>query len=85
MTDIAERLDQKLKSLPPAMAASVERLIWDVLQVVESPLDGGPAPAFIGSDAHGTHIDTCLAMAAELDWSAFERPDQGVSEIRDDA
>ncbi len=80
MTNVAEHLDRKLKSLPPAQAASVERLVWDVLQVVE-PASASRSAAI---QTHGEHIDRCLAMAAELDWTGFERPGQGVSEIRED-
>ena len=83
MTAIAERLDRKLKTLPPATAASVERLVWDVLQVV----DLAPEPVADRAArivAHREHIKKCIDMAAELDWSGFERPDQGVSETRED-
>lgn len=83
MTAIAERLDQKLKTLPLATAASVERLVLDVLQIV----DQVPAPAADRAariEAHQEHIKKCIDMASELDWSDFERPDQGVSETRED-
>lgn len=83
MTAIAERLDQKLKTLPPARAASVVRLVSDVLELVEDspPSDSDRVTAI---KAHQEHIDQCVEMAAELDWSDFERPAQGVSETRED-
>ena len=80
MSVIAERLDQKLKSLPPAKAASVERLVWDVLQVVGFE----PASRAVAVQEHEKHVAECLKMAAELDWSDFERPEQGVSEKREE-
>lgn len=83
MTAIAERLDRKLKSLPPARAASVEKLVTDVLEVVDS-VPATSADRATAIAAHREHIERCTAMAAELDWSDFERPDQGVEEVRED-
>lgn len=83
MSVIAERLDQKLKSLPPAKAASVERLVWDVLEVVDIE-PAAPADRVADVQEHEAHVDRCLEMAAGLDWSDFERPEQGVSEKRED-
>ena len=83
MTAIAARLDQKLKTLSPARAASVEKMVNDVLEFVDAtPASDADRAAAI--EAHRQHIDKCLALAGELDWSEFERPDQGVEEIRED-
>ena len=84
MTAIAEHLDRKLKSMPAATAASVEKLVMDVLNVVET---APPAPAKdreAAIKAHQEHIRRCIDSASELDWSDFERPDQGVEEVRED-
>ncbi|MFZ4765855.1 MAG: hypothetical protein ACOYMN_12965 [Roseimicrobium sp.] len=82
MTAIAEHLDRRLKTLPPAAAASVEKLVWDVLSVVDAEPPALDHEAAV--KAHREHIAKCLDMASELDWSDFERPDQGVEEIRED-
>ena len=83
MTAIANRLDRKLKSLSPARAASVVRLVEDVLAVV----DAAPTTEADRAEAieeHRKHIAKCLDMASKLDWSDFERPDQGVEEVREE-
>ena len=83
MTAIAHRLDRKLKTLPPSRAASVEKLVADVLDLVDvSPQSDAEQAEAI--EAHRAHVDKCLALAAELDWSDFERPDQGVEETREE-
>ena len=69
--------------MPPAKAASVERLVWDVLQVVDSE-PAAPASRVADVHAHEAHVARCLEMASGLDWSDFERPEQGVSEKRED-
>ena len=85
MTAIAEHLDRKLKTMPPAAAASVEKLVLDVLNVMEEASakpDAKDREAAIR--AHQEHWKMVDAMTRELDWSGFERPDQGVEEIRED-
>ncbi len=82
MTAIAERLDEVIRRLPPATATSVEKLVWDVIAVVE----GAPSSATERETrirAHEEHIVKCLAGAAALDWSDFERPPQGENEASD--
>jgi hypothetical protein len=82
MTALAQRLDDRLRTLSPAKAASVEKLVIDLLDIVDEPaplLDRAGAIA-----AHQAHIIKCLDLAAELDWTDFERPSQGVDEIRED-
>jgi hypothetical protein len=83
MTEIAAQLDRELKVLPPEMAASVERLVRDALEMAHAV----PSPEreeSSGIEAQRRHVDQCLALAAEMDWSEFERPEQGVSEVRND-
>ena len=83
MTAIAEQLDRRLKAMPPAKAASVSKLVHDLLEVVDAIPDG-PTDRAAAIAAHKEHWRKMDAMLAELDWSDFERPDQGVSEIRED-
>lgn len=83
MTAIAEQLDRRLKAMPPAKAASVSKLVHDLLEVVDAAPDL-PADREAAIAAHRAHIAKCVDAAATLDWSDFERPDQGVSEIRED-
>jgi hypothetical protein len=83
MTAIAERLDRVLRTLPPARATKVERLVDDVLAVVEEPATEEAArEARIA--AHREHVARCLESASNMDWSDFERPPQGDYEKRED-
>jgi hypothetical protein len=84
MTAIAKQLDQTLSSLPAATAASVERLVWDVINVVKPRSDAPGTDRDAAVRAHQAHIARCLDSSAGLDWSDFERPPQGVEEIRED-
>jgi len=85
MTAIAEQLDRRLKAMAPERAATVSKLVHDLLEVVDSsPAPPTSADREAAIAAHREHIQDCLNAAAELDWSDFERPDQGVSEIRED-
>lgn len=85
MTAIAEQLDRRLKAMPADKAASVSKLVLDLLEVVEGESESVPAldrEAAIA--AHRLHIEKVLDAASELDWSDFKRPDQGISETRED-
>jgi len=86
MTAIAEQLDRRLKAMPPARAASLSKLVHDLLEVVDdnTPASEPAKDRLAAIAAHREHIQKCLEAAAALDWSDFERPDQGVSEIRED-
>ncbi|MDP1587462.1 MAG: hypothetical protein Q8M07_06970 [Prosthecobacter sp.] len=86
MTAVAAQLDRMLEKLPAAAAASVERLVWDVLNVVElQPQTPRPASDHEADIlAHQAHWQKVDAMLDELDWSDFERPPQGESEVRED-
>jgi hypothetical protein len=91
MTAIAEHLDRKLKAMPPAAAASVEKLVWDLLSVVElAPMSPHAQQISAAQDreaavkAHQEHWKKVDAMTKELDWSEFERPPQGEFEVRED-
>jgi len=87
MTAIAEHLDRTLQILPAATAASVEKLVWDVISDVELQPQANASderaeprrPARVS----GT-LGKVDAMLDELDWSGFERPQQGESEVRED-
>ena len=84
MTAIAERLDRKLKSLPPDRAASVEKLVSDVLEIVGDSAPETDAERMAAIAAHQEHWRKMDVALDHLDWSDFERPDQGVEEIRED-
>ena len=82
MTAIAEQLDRRLKTMPAAQAASVTRLVRGLLEVVETTPVRPPSDEAAVA-AHRAHWEKMDALFGELDWSDFERPDQGVSEIRE--
>lgn len=85
MTAIAEQLDRRLKAMAPERAATVSKLVHDLLEVVDAfPAPPASADREAAIAAHREHIHDCLKAAAKLDWSDFERPDQGVSEIREE-
>lgn len=86
MTAVAEHLNRTLQSLPPGAAASVERLVWDVISVVElqPPYSQPDSDREAAIRAHQAHIDKCLEKSAALDWSDFERPPQGENQVRED-
>ena len=83
MIAIAEQLDRRHKMMPAAQAACVTRLVRGLLEVVETTPAGSPHDE-AGIAEHRAHIQGCLAAAKALDWSDFERPDQGISENRED-
>jgi len=73
MNGIAYELDEKLKTLDPDTAASVERLVRDVLTLADAQRKASPGwPA-------GFFEATAGAFANE----PFERPPQGSFETRD--
>jgi len=86
MTAVAQQLDQTLSRLPASAAASVERLVWDVINVValRPQADVPEADSTTAIHAHQAHWRQVDAMLDELDWSGFERPPQGISEVRED-
>lgn len=83
MTAIAERLDEVMRRLPPARATTVEKLVRDVIAVVEET-PGLEAAREARIQAHREHIAQCRAGADALDWSGFERPPQGEYEVREE-
>ncbi len=83
MTAIAERLDEAMRRLPPAKASSVEKLVNDVLAVVEDASSPDEERA-ARIRAHQEHWRKMDLLASELDWSDFERPPQLEEEIRED-
>ena len=83
MTAIAQRLEQKLRTLPPHRAASLERLVEDAIAVAD-PVTPEQADREARIQAHREHIAKSLDMAAALDWSDFERPPQGEYEKREE-
>lgn len=88
MTAIALELDRQLKRLSPERAASVAKVVRDVLDLVEA--EAGPvaeneeATQEAAIAAHREHIRKALDAASELDWSDFERPPQGEYEKREE-
>jgi hypothetical protein len=74
MTAIAAELDQKLKGLDPETAASVERLVRDVLRLAE--IKPGMASAWPAG----------FWQSIRADWGTepFERPAQGDLEKREE-
>lgn len=85
MTAVAEHLDKTLKSLPAASAASVEKLVWDVIHVIElrsapDSVTSNHSQTIQDHQAHWRKVDEIFG---ELDWSVFERPEQGESETRE--
>ncbi len=79
MNAIAIELDQKLQSLDPETAASVEQLVRDTLQLAERRSDSSCNPDAIA--AHRAHIAKFAGIWAGDD---FERPPQGEFEKRED-
>jgi len=75
MSAIAEALDAKLKTLDAKAASSLEKLVRDALELVET--QNGPASP--------THLppDFFTRIASEFGNGTFERPPQGESEKRE--
>ena len=78
MTAIAHELDEKLKLLDAKAASSLEKLVRDALELVDSQ----------NGNAHGTKparlpSDFFSKIAQEFGPEPFERPPQGEFEKRD--
>lgn len=82
MNAIAIELDEKLKTLGPAKAAAVERVVRDTLALAGT--DGGESERQSAIEAHREHWKKMDQMFGELDWSDFERPPQGELETREE-
>jgi hypothetical protein len=85
MNGIGRELERKLKTLRPGMAASVEKLVRDVMELADAEAEESahdPGEAAIA--AHREHWRRMDALFAELDWSEFERPPQGKFEKREE-
>jgi hypothetical protein len=76
MTAIARELDQKLQTLNPQAALSLERLVRDALDLVEAQNGTGKIDAL--------PADFFRRIAEEFGQDPFERPPQGESEKRSD-
>ena len=74
MTAIVEQLDAKLNSLDAKAASSLEKLVRDALQIVES--SNGT------SRSDRLPLDFFSRIAREFGGEPFERPPQGESEKR---
>ena len=74
MTPIARELDEKLKMLDSKAALSLERLVRDALELVNS------------QNGRATHLppDFLKKIVEEFGPEPFERPPQGESEQRED-
>ena len=80
MNAIAVELDQKLQSLDPETAASVEQRVRDALQWAGKK--SAPTAASLDTDAsHRAHIAKFAGLWAG---DGFERPPQGEFEKRED-
>ena len=75
MSAISERLDAKLKTLDPKAALSLEKLVGDALELVETQ-HGGTQPERLPSDFFAR-------IAVEFGSESFERPPQGNFEKRE--
>ena len=78
MTAIAHELDEKLKTLDARAASSLERLVRDALDLVDSQNGNAHAakPGCLPSDFF-------TKIAQEFGPEPFERPPQGESEKRE--
>jgi hypothetical protein len=74
MSAIAEQLDAKLKMLDARAASSLEKLVRDALELVETQ-DNAVQPERL-------HPDFFTRIAAEFGSEPFERPPQGEFEKR---
>jgi hypothetical protein len=75
MSAIAEELDAKLKTLDARAASSLEKLVRDALELVETQNGSIPSPRL--------PPDFFARIAAEFGGEPFERPPQGESENRE--
>lgn len=75
MSGIAEQLDAKLKSLDAKAASSLERLVRDVLELMDAQ------PGAVGLER--LPADFFTRIAREFGNEPFERPPQGTSENRE--
>ena len=75
MSDIAEQLDAKLRTLDAKAASSLEKLVRDALELVETQ-NGGVPPQRLPPDFF-------TRIAREFGGEPFERPPQGESEQRE--
>lgn len=75
MSGIAEQLDAKLKTLDAKAASSLEKLVRDALELVETQ-NGAARPEHLPADFF-------TRIASEFGGGAFERPPQGEFEKRE--
>jgi hypothetical protein len=75
MSAIAEQLDEKLKTLDARAASSLEKLVRDALELVETR-DGAVRPERLPPDFFSR-------IAREFGSEPFERPSQGEFEKRE--
>ena len=76
MSGIAKELDAKLKSLDPKAASSLEKLVRDALELVETH-NGASRPDRLPQDFFSR-------ISQEFGSEPFERPSQGECEKRQD-
>jgi hypothetical protein len=74
MTAIAAQLDEKLKSLDPKAASSLERLVRDLIEFADIK-NGADKPEYLPADFF-------TRVAQEFGKEPFERPPQGELEKR---
>ncbi len=78
MTAIARELDEKLKTLDAKAAASLEKLVLDALELVETRNGGVNS-----TKAHRLPPEFFRKIAEEFGTEPFERPSQGSFEKRE--
>jgi hypothetical protein len=78
MTAIARQLDEKLKVLDAKAASSLEKLVRDALELVDSQNGHSHAPS-----SGRLPSDFFVKIAKEFGPEPFERPPQGEFEKRD--
>jgi hypothetical protein len=75
MSAISDQLDAKLKMLDARSASSLEKLVRDALELVETQ-NGAARPGLLPPDFFAR-------IASEFSSEPFERPPQGDSEKRE--
>jgi hypothetical protein len=76
MSEIAEQLDAKLKTLDPKSASALEQLVRDAIHRVDSQNGGSVGSTRLSADFF-------TRISREFGSEPFERPPQGETERRE--